>query len=247
MAPNPLRHDIWWADQMAPVTLATHTTGWAALDAVLPGGGWPLGAVIECALDADTLPWRLLLPALQTAAQQGPLVLIGLPLEPNAHAWAAQGVAPERLLRLQPAGDADALWAAEQALRCPDVSLCWVHWQRPTAGLVRRLQRAASTAQCDGTRPGAWPAPLVLASHDRAHGLPASAAPLRLDLGAGDADGLTVHIRKRRGPPLAQPVRLRAPLPLRGLLPPSLPEDPTPDATERPVDRLPARLRLVHP
>lgn len=241
------RHDVWWADQVGPAEQPTVSTGWPSLDAVLPGKGWPLGAVIECALETDALPWRLLLPALQAAAPQGPVVLIGLPLEPNAHAWAAQGVEPRRLLRLQPVGDTDALWAAEQVLRCPDVALCWVHWRRPTVGGVRRLQLAASTARRDGTRPGAWPAPLVLASHDAVLGLPTSAAPLRLAIAAGDARGLAVRIRKRRGPPLAEPVWLDAPLPLRRLLAPLGPEGNAPHATEHPVDRLPAHLRLVPP
>ncbi|MGQ9724877.1 MAG: translesion DNA synthesis-associated protein ImuA [Tepidimonas sp.] len=242
-----LRHDVWWADQVGPAEQPTVSTEWPALDAVLPGNGWPLGAVIECALQTDALPWRLLLPALRAAACQGPVVLIGLPLELNAPAWAAQGVDTRRLLRLQPASDADALWAAEQVLRCPDVALCWVHWRRPTAGGMRRLQLAAATARRDGTQPEAWPAPLVLASHDAALGLPASAAPLRLAVAAGDVYGLAVRIRKRRGPPLAEPVWLDAPLPLHRLLAPLGPKGNAPHATEHPVDRLPAHLRLALP
>lgn len=237
------RTDVWWADQVASAAQPVIPTGWATLDAALPGGGWPLGTMIECAVpSAHALPWRLWQPALRAAAAQGPVVLIGLPLLPHAGVWAAHGITPERLLRLAPENDTQALWAAEQVLRCPDVAVCWVHWQRPTGAAMRRLQLAATASRRDATRPGAWPAPLVLASLDVARALATSAATLRLELQGSDIDGVTLHIRKRRGPPLSGPLRLRAPLPLQRLCPTT--GDDT-DAPDTPVVRVPERLRLV--
>lgn len=237
------RTDVWWADQVAPADQPVTSTGWPALDAALPGGGWPLGAVVECAVpSAHALPWRLWQPALRAAAAQGPVVLIGLPLLPHAAVWAAHGIAPERLLRLAPDDDAQALWAAEQVLRCPDVAACWVHWRRPTGAVMRRLQLAAATSRRDATRPDAWPAPLVLASLDATRALATSAATLRLEVVDSDADGVTLHIRKRRGPPLPGPLRLYAPLPLRRLCPDAGADT---DAPDTPVVRVPERLRLV--
>lgn len=242
------RTDVWWADQVAPADQPVTPTGWPALDAALPGGGWPLGAVVECTVpSAHALPWRLWQPALRAAAAQGPVVLIGLPLLPHAAVWAAHGIAPERLLRLTPDDDAQALWAAEQVLRCPDVAACWVHWRRPTGAAMRRLQLAAAASRRDATRPGAWPAPLVLASLDATRGLATSAAVLRLELLDSDADGVTVHVHKRRGPPLPGPLRLRAPLPLTRLTHPCADDDEkqNTDAPDTPVVRVPERLRLV--
>ena len=247
--PLPLpRPDVWWADQLAPSEQPTTPTGWPALDAALPGRGWPLGALIECAVAPEALPWRLLQPALRAAAAQGPIVLIGLPLEPHAAAWAAQGVEPSRLLRVHTHTGADALWAAEQVLRCPDSAVCWVHARQPTVAWMRRLQLAAAAARRDTTRPGAWPAPLVLASVEDTRALPASAAALRLVVEPGDADGLRVHVRKRRGPPLSHPIWLDAPLPLRRLLsaPDALCASPnTRHVAPCPVDRLPAQQPLA--
>lgn len=238
------RHDVWWADQVSPPAHPTAASGWADLDAVLPGGGWPLGAVAELSLVGSHLPWRLMQPALQQAATQGRIALIELPLEPNAHAWAAQGVPPERLLRVTCTRDADALWAAEQVLRCPEVALCWVHWKRPQATAVRRLQLAANAAKRDATLPGSWPAPLVLSSQDADLALASSAAPLRLDVTAGDLNGFAVRLRKRRGPPLSGPIQLDAPLPLRRLV--GAPSDLCPALHDNPaVDRVPARLALA--
>lgn len=247
MPPLPLHPDVWWADQVGPADWPTVPTGWPALDAALPGQGWPLGSLIECALEPDALPWRLLLPALRAAAAQGPLVLIGLPLEPNVHAWVAQGVTPRRWVRVQTAADQDALWSAEQSLRCPDVALCWVHLRRPSASGMRRLQLAAAAAQRHAAQPGAWPAPWVLATYPRSATLPASVAPLRLEASAGDATGVAVHIRKRRGPPLSTPIWLAQPLPLQRLCDPHPASDAeaNPDAPSPPVDRLSAPLRLV--
>ena len=38
---------VWRADELARNVGATRPTGHAALDAVLPGGGWPVGALVE--------------------------------------------------------------------------------------------------------------------------------------------------------------------------------------------------------
>ncbi|WP_334134306.1 cell division protein [Tepidimonas sp.] len=208
-----LHPDVWRADQLAAPPTPCAPTGWAALDAMLPGGGWPLGALVEWVVPAHTLPWRLLQPALQTATQQGLLALIGLPLEPQLAVWAAHGIDPSRLVRVQPHDDAQGCWAAEQALACPQVTLCWLHLHQPSVAALRRLHQAAARARCDATQPGAWPAPLVLCSVPEATALSATPAPLRLQLQGSTADGVTIRVRKRRGPPLPGPVHIAAALP----------------------------------
>ena len=56
---------VWRADELARNVGATRPTGHAALDAVLPGGGWPVGALVEVLQpQAGQGEWRLLAPAL---------------------------------------------------------------------------------------------------------------------------------------------------------------------------------------
>lgn len=59
-------HGVWPADELAATVGAGNvSTGHAALDAELPGGGWPLGALIELLQPAPTAAvWPLLWPAL---------------------------------------------------------------------------------------------------------------------------------------------------------------------------------------
>lgn len=190
-------------------------TGDAQLNAELPGGGWPVGALVEV-LQAHSghNDWRLLLPAL--VQTQGVLVLVAPPHMPFAPGLAGQGLAPERLLCINPPAPfapAARLWAAEQALRCKDVAavLAWLPQARADA--LRRLQIAAAEHRklLFVMRP-------AQAQHE------SSPAVLRLittNPGAADAalaaDTLQVHILKRRGPPLertltllARPARLAA-------------------------------------
>src|ERR1700733_3971008 len=102
------------------------STGKSALDARLPGGGWPTASLIEVLLDDIGLgEVQLFLPALvecQRRVSQGGggeaswLVWIAPPHEPYAPALAQQGIELEPFLVVQPASAPKALWAAEQAL-----------------------------------------------------------------------------------------------------------------------------------
>jgi protein ImuA len=147
---------VWRADELARNVGATRPTGHAALDAVLPGGGWPVGALVEVLQpQAGQGEWRLLLPALGVgtppAPSGGALVLVNPPHRPFVPALAAQGLDASRLLMLQGptlARDAAArVWACEQALRCAGVSavLAWLPQVRPEQ--LRRLQMAAQNFQ----------------------------------------------------------------------------------------------------
>ena len=52
---------VWRADELARNVGATRPTGHAVLDAVLPGGGWPVGALVEVlqlSMDAQGIPFR---------------------------------------------------------------------------------------------------------------------------------------------------------------------------------------------
>lgn len=96
---------------------------------------------------------------------------------------------------------ADLLWALEQALRSGQVGavLAWLPVNL-RADALRRLQLAAQ----------AQAGPVFLFRDALARGRP-SPAPLRLLLQPAGADALGVRLLKRRGPLLAQPLKLALP------------------------------------
>src|SRR3954464_7615630 len=86
--------DLAREDQVVP-------TGHAALDAQLPGGGWPVGSLVELLQDRpEAHAWQLLLPALAKSGQdkQGPVARVGARAEPFLPSLAAQGLPADRLL-----------------------------------------------------------------------------------------------------------------------------------------------------
>jgi protein ImuA len=182
-------------------------TGHATLDAQLPGGGWPVGSMVEVLQHkAGQHAWQLLLPALAQAIrkQSGPVVLVGAPFQPFAPSLAAQGLPGERLLTIKAGKPAAGLWAAEQALRCADVVavLAWL-----PQGKSAELRRLHLAAQQQGK----------LLFVFRGLNVRGEASPARLRLEVEGADVLRVHVLKRRGPPLettlalpAYPARLAA-------------------------------------
>jgi protein ImuA len=196
---HPSKHPIWRADELAASQGQTVPTGDATLNAQLPGGGWPVGALVEV-LQAHTghNDWRLLLPAL--VKTEGVLVLVGAPHAPFAPGLAGQGLDPARLLCVNTPTPAARMWAAEQALRCQDVAavLAWLPQAR--ADSLRRLQISAAEHRklLFVMRP-------ARAQHE------SSPAVLRVITSTAlEGDALLVHILKRRGPPLEQALTLVA-------------------------------------
>jgi len=202
---------LWRAHQVARPQEAVAASGFAELDAVLPGGGWPHGVLTELLLPHPGVgELRLLAPAL--AALQGAqrsVMLFDPPAAPCAWALGALGLDVQRLLlvrgrdglrgrarELLPA--ADTLWALEQSLKSGHLgaALAWLP-ARLRADALRRLQLAAQAH--DG--------PVFLLRGAEMRSKP-SAAPLRLLLQPAGPDALRVQLLKRRGPPLAQPLIL---------------------------------------
>ncbi len=201
LALHGIHADVWHAHALSQAPQQVLATGDAALDAQLPGGGWPVGALTEILQPAGVhSEWRLLLPAL-AACGPAPVVLVGAPHVPFAPALAAQGLAARRLLQVQALSPALRLWAAEQALRCADVSavLAWLPQARADA--LRRLQMAAAEYS-----------KLLFVMRPASAQAEASPAALRLQVQPKSRpawpDGIEVGLLKRRGPPLDQPLHL---------------------------------------
>ena len=201
IAGNP---QIWQADELAASQGHTLPTGDALLNAQLPGGGWPVGVLVEVLqAHAGHNDWRLLLPAL--VKTEGVLVLVGAPHAPFAPGLAGQGLDPARLLCVNTATPAARMWAAEQALRCKDVAavLAWLPQVR--ADSLRRLQISAAEHRklLFVMRP-------ARAQHESS---PAVLRVITSNPVASNSlleDALLLHILKRRGPPLEQALTLVA-------------------------------------
>ena len=173
-------------DQARPIA---QPTGFADFDALLPGGGWPVGAITELMPETQGIgELSLLLPALAKLSRAGRyLVWIAPPCLPYPLALAQHGLVLNRLVLVQAHDARTVLWAAEQALRCPAIGavLAW-----PVAlddRGVRRLQLAAETGGSCG-----------LLYRPPSAALQPSPAALRLRLKALSA-GLHIEIQKARG------------------------------------------------
>jgi len=227
-----LHPQLWRSSELGLASSRCLPSGFARLDAELPGGGWPTRALTELLLArAGTCEWRLLGPGLAPLTQDGRrLLLIGPPHEPQPRGLGAWGLPPHSLIWIASDEPQRRLWALEQALRADaDEIAALLAWlPPPRAPQLRRLQTLA--ARCRAP---------VFVLHE---GLPsqASAAPLRLRLSPGAGAHwaeLQLEILKRRGPPPLAPLRLHAPPPtLQAVLP--LPELERPPA-------LPQALRAL--
>jgi cell division inhibitor SulA/protein ImuA len=197
------RPDVW-RGRLAGARLPAVSSGFPALDAELPDGGWPRGALSELLVDgAGFGECSLLLPLLNAAREEGRWsVLIAPPRGLHAPAWISGGVDCARLAVLAPESPRDLLWAAEQTLAsgAAGAVVCWA--ERAGPGEVRRLQVAAGHGQ----------APVLLFRPPRARAQ-ASAAPLRLRLAPGERGTLGVEVFKRRGPLRARTIFLELPRP----------------------------------
>jgi protein ImuA len=187
--PEQIHPALWRGTQLAQAARAAVPTGSPVLAQELPGGGWPQGALNELLLSRPGIgEMRLLQPALGALDKQGSIVLVQPPCMPHIAAWSSWGLDPARLLWVNPARPADALWAAEQVLKnggCAAL-LCWLPQVRPES--LRRLHLAAQGG-----------ATLFFCLRPARAAGQASPAPLRLAL-APAGGGLLVDIVKRRGP-----------------------------------------------
>ncbi|CAG0985360.1 hypothetical protein BURK1_01971 [Burkholderiales bacterium] len=197
---DPISHPaIWRGGDCAPEP-ASVPTGFPALDAVLPGGGWPGAGLTEMLVGRDGIgEIALTLPALAALQRlRRDVVWIAPPHRPYAPAFAAAGLDLARFHVVRCARPDDALWACEQALRAPECGAAFAWLPTHDERVLRRLQVAAREGRTFGAlwrRPG-----------DRGGAI---AAPLRLGLAPCDGPRsklLAVHVLKRRGGALDRPV-----------------------------------------
>ena len=193
---------VWRAGELGSESLQTIATGYPALDQVLPGGGWPQGALIEVLQpQAGAHEWGLLVPALAAAQKTAAghlLALVGVPWEPFGPALCARQLAMQGVLCVHGKGPA-LLWATREALQCADTAavLAWLPDAR--SAHLRRLQIAAHAHN-----------KLLFVFRPLRAQQESSPAPLRLLVEGvvSEVGNVQVHVLKRRGPPLASALLL---------------------------------------
>jgi protein ImuA len=182
---------LWRGAELRPPPATVHASGWPALDAELPGGGWPTLSLAELLVSQPgVLEWRLLAPAVRPlVAAGGEVAVVAPPRPPGLAGLVQDGLDPERFWRYQVEEPARRLWVTEQLLKgngC-DVLISWLPEVRQEQ--LRRLQAHAQGFRglCFIVRPG--------------HALrDASPAPLRVTAALASDWDLRVRVVKRRGP-----------------------------------------------
>lgn len=133
---------------------AALNTGYAALDVMLPHGGWPTGAITEIFYPDEfdsSFALPLLWPALAKLSQtQRWLTLIGPPNTPSPGQLLSQGIDLSQVLMIHPHATSNGLWAVEQALRAGNSSavISWVTHADHFA--MQDLRGAALAGNCCG-------------------------------------------------------------------------------------------------
>ncbi|MGA8007489.1 MAG: translesion DNA synthesis-associated protein ImuA [Burkholderiales bacterium] len=202
------QRSVWRGGTLASEHGRTVSTGFAALDRELPGGGWPTGALTEILGQREGVgELQLVLPALAALSASGRRIIwLAPPHLPYAPALAAAGIALEHLSVVRAPGRRDGLWAAEQVLRGGGCHALLAWFRDIRYAELRRLAVAAE-AGC-----GAFVA--LFRPEQTAH--EASPACLRIAFEPAP-EGLAIHILKRRGAPTAKPLGIKIERPVHAL------------------------------
>lgn len=198
-----LRHPSLWRGRGAAAGESL-PTGFPALDAVLPGGGWPRQGLVEIITTGnghgELALWAPLIRQITQAQEARCCAFITPPFELFAPAWRAAGARLERLLVVARAAEprlaqgqthlcashaSESLWALEQTLQSGVCAMAFA-WQRQVGmSQLRRLVLAAER----GAALGVLIRPLSAAVESTAASLRLiarrTAAHLRLELVKG--------------------------------------------------------------
>lgn len=198
-SPEAIHPSLWRASQLARGVGATLASGYPALSAQLPGGGWPTGALTELLIQQfGTAELRLLQPAL-ASLKQARIILLQTPYQPQALALSELGVNLGQLLWIRCAKHTDALWAAEQILRSGSCGALLFWQSQVRIESLRRLHLAAQSGSS-----------LFFLIRTLEYQHSPSPAPLRLKIKTLE-HGLEIDLIKRRGVPSDAPLFIPMP------------------------------------
>lgn len=170
MPPVNLSLDFSQPGGLARPMSAAISSGYPALDVMLPQGGWPVGGITEIFCSHDSRPaLALVWPALARLSQAKRwLAMIAPPNAPTRAELQTEGIDLGQVLMIHPHATSNGLWAVEHALRagtCATV-LSWVnHTDRHamqdlrgaalagnSCGLLFRPERAVEQPGIDSLR-----------------------------------------------------------------------------------------------
>jgi hypothetical protein len=148
---------IWRRSASAQQHVRALSTGLPDLDALLPGGGWPCGALSEILFGHDGIgELALLMPALaELTRRRQRVVFVAPPYIPYAPALDAHGLDLRYVVQIESTA-AEGAWSSEQCLRsgsCGAV-LSWLH--QGTSERFREagcLARGSSEQSFDPSKP----------------------------------------------------------------------------------------------
>lgn len=128
-----------------PASEEVISSGCRGLDRLLPGGGFPPGALVEWLADEEGAGAGVLslLAARQASIDGKAVVVLDRPRAFYPPAAAALGVDLESVLIVRARSPGEELWALDQILRCPAVGAAWGKLPSLDARWFRRLQLAA--------------------------------------------------------------------------------------------------------
>ena len=189
--PPDIAAAIWRGTELGSPVTTVLSSGFPALDAELPGAGWPCHSLTELLQPQPTVAeWRLLAPAIrQVVASGGNIVVVGPPKSPHLPGLRHIGLNERHLVWIQAETPAERLWVTEQLVKTNAAGLLVSWLPQAHQEQIRRLQVCAQA--CDG--------PVFLCRPAAAEHEP-SAAPLRVQLRFGLDWELHVHLLKRKGP-----------------------------------------------
>ncbi len=204
------RHPLLWRGKQLAHRIATLPTGYARLDAALPGHGWPLAAVTEIIHATPGCgELSLLLPALAKLSEQDcRIIMVDPPWIPYPPALYSHGLALEKLLLIRTKNRKDSLWACEQVLRGMPGGAMLAWPESISFSELRRLQLAAKSGQ-----------KTAFIFRHSSTAASSSPAALRLQLTADD-DDLQVRVLKCRGRRPTGAIRIRRSQLSQPLMPP---------------------------
>jgi len=154
MKPANFNFDFNFQGPIAHPKQESLSTGFSALDVMLPHGGWPIGAITEIFYPDEfdiSFAMPLLWPALAKLSQAKRwLTLIGPPNTPSSQELLAEGIDLSQVLMIHPHATTNGLWAVEQALRAGHSSavISWVAHADQFA--MQDLRGAAMAGNCCG-------------------------------------------------------------------------------------------------
>lgn len=188
------RYGVHRASRQA--ALPAMSSGWPALDRLLPGGGYPIGAVTELLVATNGIGETSLLlhglAAQMAAFAQHRLALVAPPDALNAPALIQAGIDCARAPIVHCRDDSERIWCVEQ-MAAPGVFTALIVWGDTLDGTaLRRLQLAAEKAACP-----------IFVYRDIRRASERSPAALRLAVSSRVTQGLSqqqLEVVKCRGP-----------------------------------------------